>query len=455
MDADRLAMLPGAALARLYLGGQADPVAVTEAVFERIERLGDPAVFITLTPDRARREAEASARRYREGRPLGPLDGVPLAWKDLVDLAGTPTTAGSALLRAAPPAAADAPIAAAAAAAGLVSIGKTNLTEFAFSALGLNPHFGTPRNPHGGAEPRVPGGSSSGSAVAVAAGIVPIAIGSDTGGSVRIPAAFCGTVGYKTSWGRVPSEGVFMLAPSLDTIGPLARSVEDCVLIDAAMRGLAVPGIRRADPASIRLLVPETVVLDGAEPEVIANFERSIAALERAGVTIRRAAFPVFDEIIETIRRHGTLATAEALAEHEARLDGPERAQIDPRVVQRIELGRKMTALDLIRIQRARRRLAAAAAEVLDGALLAFPTLPFTAPPVAPLEADVERFHATNIATLRNTMLGNFLGQCGLALPNGTGRDGLPTSFALHAPGDADERLLAAGLAIEPVLRGA
>lgn len=454
MDADRLLSLSGAALARLYLSGEADPVAVTEAVFAKIAAHGDPAIFIALTPDRARREAAASAARYRAGRPFGPLDGVPFAWKDLVDLEGEVTTGGSALYRDAPRAAADAPIAAAAAAAGLVAVGKTNLSEFAFSALGLNPHYGTPKNPRSTDGQRVPGGSSSGSAVAVAANLVPIAIGSDTGGSIRIPAAFNGIVGYKTSWGRIPDDGVFMLAPSLDTIGPLARSVEDCVLVDAAMRGVVGGSIRRGDVAGLSILVPESVVFGGAEPAVLANFERSLSRLEDKGARIRRAPFPAFDEIVDTIRAHGTLVTAEAYAQHVAVMNGPDRERVDQRVIQRIELGRKMTAHDLLVIQRMRVRLAAQAKALMDGALVAMPTLPHVAPLVAPLEAAVERFHATNVATLRNTMLGNILSWCGLALPNGTGDAGMPTSIAFYASAGEDERLLSAGLAIDAALAG-
>src|SRR5215216_5741711 len=235
--------------------GERDAVAVCERALERAR--ATTAVFTSLTEERALREARASAARLRERAPLGPLDGVPVAWKDLIDVAGAVTTAGSALRRGAAPATADAPIVARLAAAGMICVGKTYLTELAYSGLGLNPHFGTPPNPC--APARIPGGSSSGSAVAVAAGVVPCAIGTDTSGSIRVPAAFCGIVGFKPTAARIDRAGVVALAPTLDSVGPLATSVADLVALDAALRGEAPPTLKRDGPAlgSLRLVVPE------------------------------------------------------------------------------------------------------------------------------------------------------------------------------------------------------
>ena len=234
---DNLEKRSAAEIGRLIAKGDLDPVEVAEFFLDRIERDRDNPSFILVTRKRALEEAEASRKRHREGRAAGPLDGVPIAWKDLVDMAGERTTAGSALYADSPPKERDAPIVANLAAAGMVALGKTNLSEFAFSALGLNPHFGTPRNPRDPATPRIAGGSSSGAAVAVAGGLAPCAIGSDTGGSIRAPASFCGIVGFKTSEGRIDKQGVFPLSRTLDTIGPMAHTVEDCVLIDMALRG--------------------------------------------------------------------------------------------------------------------------------------------------------------------------------------------------------------------------
>ncbi len=254
---DNLEKQSAAEIGRLIAKGGLDPVEVAEFFLGRIERDRDNPSFILVTRKRALEEAEASRKRHREGRAAGPLDGVPIAWKDLVDMAGERTTAGSALYAESPPKEKDAPIVTNLAAAGMVALGKTNLSEFAFSALGLNPHFGTPRNPRDPATPRVAGGSSSGAAVAVAGGLAPCAIGSDTGGSIRAPASFCGIVGFKTSEGRIDKQGVFPLSRTLDTIGPLAHTVEDCVLIDMALRGQSSTSVRPIDLSGVEFVVPD------------------------------------------------------------------------------------------------------------------------------------------------------------------------------------------------------
>ena len=242
----------GAEIGRRIAAGGLDPVEVAEYFLDCIERDRANPSFLVVTRDRALREAEASRKRYGEGRLAGPLDGVPIAWKDLVDMAGERTTAGSALYANSAPKPSDSPIVSRLAAAGMVALGKTNLSEFAFSAIGLNPHFGTPRNPRDPSTPRIAGGSSSGSAVAVAAGLAPCAIGSDTGGSIRAPASFCGIVGFKTSEGRIDKSGVFPLSRTLDTIGPLARTVEDCAPTGRSCRACARAERRRACRSALR-----------------------------------------------------------------------------------------------------------------------------------------------------------------------------------------------------------
>ena len=232
--------------------GRLDAVELTERTLAAINSHGDKAIFIEVFAARARREAAAAAARLKAGRPLSPLDGVPAAWKDLFDVEGKVTTAGSVVLKSDPSAARDAPLLAAAAAAGIVTIGTTNMTEFAFSGIGLNPHYGTPRNPHDPKVARSPGGSSAGSAVAVAAGLAPVAIGTDTSGSVRVPASFNGVTGYKSSTGRYPMEGVFPLSRTLDSLGPLAHTVEDCVLTDAVLRRALLPEVRGRPVADLR-----------------------------------------------------------------------------------------------------------------------------------------------------------------------------------------------------------
>ena len=432
-----------------------DPVEVTEFFLERIGSLRDEPVFITVTADRARSEAKLSRERHAEGRALGPLDGVPIAWKDLIDVAGTRTTAGSALRRDVEPASIDAPIVRHAAAAGLVTLGKTNLTEFAYSALGLNPHFGTPANPHDRTVARVPGGSSSGSAVAVARGLAPLAIGSDTGGSIRMPAAFCGLIGYKSSEGRWPKEGVVPLSSTLDTIGPLARSVEDCILLDSLLRGRSPSLPSLPDLSDLALLVPENRVLDALDDAVSRNFETSLASLQGAGVRIIRRPLSLLDDIALITERHGTLAAAEAYAHYRDTLEGPDVGQMDCRVAKRMMMGKAMTSDDIAAIEEARHRLAGQLVQELRTAFLAMPTIAHTAPEIAPLEADDDLFQRANQKTNRNASIGNFLGTPGIALPNGVDDRGLPTSFLLSAVAQDDDRLLAAGQVIEAVIDAA
>jgi aspartyl-tRNA(Asn)/glutamyl-tRNA(Gln) amidotransferase subunit A len=290
-----------AALGADLRAGRADAVELTEQTLAAINSHCDKAIFIDVLAARARREAAAAAGRLKAGRHLSLLDGVPAAWKDLFDVEGRTTTAGSLVLKSDPPAGRDAPLLAAAAAAGLVTICTTNMTEFAFSGIGLNPHYGTPRNPHDLNVARSPGGSSSGSAVAVASGLVPVAFGTDTSGSVRVPASFSGLVGYKSSTGRYPMEGVFPLSRTLDSLGPLAHTVEDCVLVDAAVRGVLFPEARRLAVSDLRFLVPETLVFDDCEPAVRANFEAGIDRLATAGASVERRPMPAFAAISGTL----------------------------------------------------------------------------------------------------------------------------------------------------------
>ncbi|OWV84297.1 hypothetical protein ATY78_06215 [Rhizobium sp. R635] len=443
-----------AQLSVLIQGGAADPVDVAEAVFESIADYSDKSVFTVLTENRAMEEARASCKRLREGRSLGLLDGVPIAWKDLFDIEGLATTAGSVVLATDAPARRDAAVVALLRQAGMVAVGRTNMSEFAFSGLGINPHYGTPVNPRSADLPRIPGGSSSGAGVAVAAGLVPVAMGTDTGGSVRIPAAFNGIVGYKATRGRYAMEGVYPLAKSLDSLGPLCRTVRDAVWIDAAMRGLTAPDVVEHPLRGLELLVPDNIVFDGAEPDVIAAFEAALERLQRAGANVSRTVLPAFDEIFDLMTKYGPLVTAEAFALHHARLAGPEADRMDHRVVMRTRLGSKTTLPDYLAILEARSRLIADTERLVGDRLIAFPTVAHVAPPIAPLEGDDELFFATNNKTLRNTALGNFLDWCGVSIPCGTGAAGMPVGLLLSATARRDETLLGIGLAAEAVIRG-
>ncbi|WJR65683.1 amidase [Neorhizobium sp. CSC1952] len=443
-----------AELSALIQTGSADPVDVTEAVLAGIKASPDKAIFVTLLEDRALAEAKASSKRLKEGRSLGALDGIPIAWKDLFDIEGLPTTAGSKVLKTAPPATKDAAVVDLLKQAGMIAVGRTNMSEFAFSGIGINPHYGTPHNPRAKDAPRIPGGSSSGSGVAVAAGLVPVAMGTDTGGSIRIPSALNGIVGYKATRGRYAMGGVYPLATSLDSLGPLCRSVQDAVWIDAAMRGLAVPQTARKPVEPLDVVIPTNIVFDGAEPGVVAAFEAAVGRLEKAGCRVSRIAFPSFDELPQLMAKYGPLVTAEAFALHRERLAGPAAAEIDHRVVARTRLGKRTGIADYIAILEARARMIAETEALIGDRFVAIPSVAHVAPKIEPLLADDDAFFAMNGKTLRNTGFGNFLDWCGVSIPCGTGDADMPAGFLLSANAGRDEPLLQAAMAYEETIRG-
>jgi aspartyl-tRNA(Asn)/glutamyl-tRNA(Gln) amidotransferase subunit A len=448
---DNLEKKSGAEIGRFIAKGELDPVEAAEFFLDRIERDRDNPSFILVTRKRALEEAEASRKRHREGSAAGPLDGVPIAWKDLVDMAGERTTAGSALYAESPPKENDAPIVANLAAAGMAALGKTNLSEFAFSALGLNPHFGTPRNPRDPATPRVAGGSSSGAAVAVAGGLAPCAIGSDTGGSIRAPASFCGIVGFKTSEGRIDKQGVFPLSRTLDTIGPMAHTVEDCVLIDMALRGQSNTPVRAIDLSGVEFVVPDKSGIDDVQPEVGANLETTMKRLAAAGAKVTSRPIPQIGAMRALSAQYGSFVAIEAYAEHRAIFDSADAQRMDRRVVKRA-LGGRVPERDALNLQRGREELIAALTDELKGAVLVLPATPMTAPAIDPLERDDELFRVTNVRAIHYTFLGNLFRMCGLALPSGADAAGLPTGVQFLAPGGDDERLLSIGMSIEKAL---
>ena len=448
---DKVEKLSAAEVGRLIARGRLDPVEVAEFFLGRIEHDRENPSFILVTRKRALEEAEASRKRHREGRAAGPLDGVPLAWKDLVDMAGERTTAGSALFAESPPKENDAPIVTNLAAAGMVALGKTNLSEFAFSALGLNPHFGTPRNPCDPTKPRIAGGSSSGAAVAVAGGLAPCAIGSDTGGSIRAPASFCGIVGFKTSEGRIDKQGVFPLSRTLDTIGPLTHTVEDCVLIDMALRGKSSTSVRPINLSGVELVVPDRTGIDDADAAVAANLEAAMKRLAAAGAKVKSRPVRSIGAMRALSAQFGSMVAIEAYAEYRAIFDSPDAKRMDQRVVRRA-MGGRVSERDATNLQRGREELIAALTDELKGALLVLPATPMTAPAIGPLERDDELFRVTNLRAIHYTFLGNLFRMCGLALPSGIDAAGLPTGIQFLAPSGEDEQLLSIGLSLESAL---
>jgi aspartyl-tRNA(Asn)/glutamyl-tRNA(Gln) amidotransferase subunit A len=378
--------------------------------------------------------------------PAGALAGVPVTVKDLFDVAGSPTTAGSRVLQDAAPAERDATVVARLRAAGAAILGTTNMTEFAYSGLGLNPHWGTPANAADAHVARIPGGSSSGAAVGVALGVGLAAVGTDTGGSVRIPAALNGLAGFKPTARRVPMDGCLPLATSLDSIGPIARTLTDCLRMDAV---LADAPLRPTPPApgQIRLLVPTTVVLDSLDDTVAQAFEASLARLQAAGVHITRAPFAPFADA--ALAAQGVVAAYESFQWH-APLLARNASAYDPRVATRIAGGAQISALDYAAALAARGRWQDAVQAGLQGCdAFVMPTVPMVAPTIEALAEDAAYF-AANRLMLRNTLLFNLLDGCAISLPMPT--FGLPAGLMLGAPALHDERLASIGLAVESLL---
>lgn len=402
-------------------------------------------VFTRLLPDAARAEADAADARRRVGISLGPLDGMIVSVKDLFDMAGEVTSAGSKIFRDAAPAAADAPAVARIRRAGAVLIGRTNMSEFAFSGIGLNPHWGNPGN---AADPaRAPGGSTSGGAVSVGLGIARLTLGTDTGGSTRIPAAFNGIVGFKPTSHRVPKAGVFPLSYALDSIGPLGVTVAECAAADAIMANEEPLPLPTLSLAGLRIGVPRGFLFEDVQPAVASAFEAGLAALAKAGARIVETSI---DDLIRDMRKVLALAPIAACEAAEIHRDYLEtRADdFDRRVLARIRPGADVPAPAYIRALRQREALKQAfAARIAPFDALAWPTVAIVAPEIAPLEEDDPLFAATNILALRNTNPCNFFDVPALSLPLPVA--GLPIGFMLvGAPGE-DRRLMSIGAAAE------
>lgn len=400
----------------------------------------------------ARAQAAAVDAAAAAGQPVPPLAGLAVSVKDLFDVAGQPTTGGSAVLADVVPAAADCPAVARLRAAGAALVGHTNLSEFAFSGVGINPHHGTPANPATLAldpQPRVPGGSTSGGAVSVATGAAWAALGSDTGGSIRIPAALQGLVGFKNTQRLTPLDGAIPLSGTLDTTCAITRSVRDAVLLHEVLAARRV-SLPLRPPGRWRFGLPTTLMLDGLEPAVARHFDAALRALRDAGATIEEIVLPELAELA-TINAQGGFAAAESWAWHQPHL---ERAgeRYDPRVALRIRRGAAMSAADYIGLLQARRDWIARVEAAVSGfdALLA-PTVPIVAPPLAPLLADDAAFFAVNGLLLRNPSAVNFLDGCAISLPCHAPGD-WPVGLMLFAPALQDDRLLAAALAVEALL---
>jgi len=418
---------------------------------QALERIADPRgegarTCLTVYAETARAAADVADTRARAGISLGPLDGAVVSIKDLFDVAGEVTRAGSrVLVEEGQPAAADAPVVQRLRAGGAVIVAKTNMSEFAFSGVGANPHFGTPGNPADRA--RVPGGSTSGGAVAVADGMCEIAIGSDTGGSTRIPAALCGVVGFKPSKQRIPTDGAFPLSYTLDSIGPMARNVVDCARADAVMAQESHAPLEPAPLAGLRLGIAQGLPLKDLDEAVSSLFAAAVAALDKAGARLSQETLPFFDAMLEANAKGG-FAPPEAFSIHRERL-AKRGDDVDPNVRARIERGREMSAADYVVLSRTRARLVRSMdARLADLDALVMPTTPIVAPKMSEV-ATSETFMPRNFLLLRNPGIANFFDLCAVSLPIPAP---LPVGLMLVARNGQDRRLFRIAAEVEKLL---
>ncbi|MDB6102646.1 MAG: amidase [Gammaproteobacteria bacterium] len=407
--------------------------------------------FLKVYGEQALAAADFYDRMRQQGARLSRYAGIPVSVKDLFDVAGDTTLAGSTVLKGTAAADQDATAVARLKAAGFIVIGRTNMTEFAFSGLGINPHYGTPLNPWDRATGRIPGGSSSGAAVSITDAMAFGALGTDTGGSCRIPAAMCGIVGFKPTASRIPLTGAYPLSASLDSIGPLANSVTCCAELDAILAAQCPPQMPGADLTAndLRLAVLTNYVTDELDQAVAASFERALRALKGAGARLTEVTLPELGELPE-INRNGGLSAAESYAHHRARL-AKDGSRYDPRVTARILRGSKQDAADYIELCNIRtnfRERVAKRIRKFDAVLM--PTTPITAPALSDLAAD-EDYVRINALVLRNPSIVNFIDGCAISIPcqePGTA----PVGLSLFGLQNADRQLLSAAAAVEAIV---
>ena len=436
--------MTAAEIGRAIGRGEVDPVTLTETYLAAIgAHTAGTRIYARLTESRALAEAEAASKRATAGLRLSPLDGVPISWKDLFDTAGVATESGSRLLAGRVPAR-DADVLRNATAQGLICLGKTHMTELAFSGLGLNPMTATPPNVNDAA--LVPGGSSSGAAASVAFGLAAAAVGSDTGGSVRIPAAWNDLVGLKTTHGRLATGGTLPLVESFDTIGPLTRSVEDAALMLAVLEGRKPADLAGASLKGARFMALQTVALDGCRDGPLRAYDAAVERLRDGGASVVADAVP---ELSEAVALSGLLFTTEAYGIwRQTNEAAPDRMYAPIR--DRFRLGDEYSGADFVAAWRRLREIRAIWAAKTAGydAVLA-PTAAILPPDAKRLQTDPGYFTQENLLALRNTRIGNLMGLCALTLPTGVPSAGI---MLMGAP-MAEQRLLRLGAAAEAALQ--
>ena len=440
-----------ACLADLREGRTGSQALVDEALARSRDPDGEGArVFVSISDEAARALARASDASRQAGLERSAIDGMPITVKDLLDVKGETTCAGSVILKNYPRAPENSAVVQRLLAAGAVIVGRTNMTEFAYSGLGINPFHGTPRNVWDRKTGRIPGGSSSGAAVSVADGMAVAAIGTDTGGSIRIPAALNGLVGFKPTARRIPARGVLPLSPSFDTVGPIARSVACCAALDAILSADDESAVAPVLLKGLRFVLPSTVVLDGMDGHVSGAFWKSVSKLSEAGAWIDEQAMEPFARLGE-INPKGRLQAAEAWAYTRKYILG-HGEECDPRVVSRIRRGEDVSAAEYIELQRARAGWIREVERIIrpyDAMLM--PTVPLIAPAVEELAASDEAYFKTNAAMLRNPSFINFLDGCALTIPCHRAGEA-PVGLTLAGRAMDARRILSMGFALEELL---
>ena len=423
---------------------------------ESLARIADPEgegarAFLTVYAERARAEADAIDAARKRGAALPLFAGVPLSIKDLFDVEGEPTRVGSRVLANAPAARADAETVALARRAGFVIVGKTNMSEFAYSGLGANAHYGTPLSPWDRARGHIPGGSTSGGAVSVADGLAPATLGTDTGGSCRIPAAFCGIVGFKPTQSRVSLKGVFPLSPSLNSVGPLANSVSCCAALDSVLSGGGGEDAAPAPLAGLAIGVIEGYVDEGLDPSVAAAFAAALARLARAGAKLTRLRLPELNELPH-INRNGSIVEIEAFAGHRARIETSGASTTPGCFAGSRAAGARAPRIISSYWAIGSRIRAAIDARAAGFDALALPTVAIAPPALADL-GDYATSRAINLIIVRNTAIANFLDRPAISIPCHEPGEA-PVGFMLMGKTGLDRRLLAAATGAEATLRG-
>jgi aspartyl-tRNA(Asn)/glutamyl-tRNA(Gln) amidotransferase subunit A len=446
----------GQTLAKLADDLESGRTTARKLVDECLARIAEPSgegarVFIHVDAKSAVEAAEAMDRLRAAKAAPSPFAGIPVSIKDLFDIKGQVTRAGSRALDDSAPAEADAPVVARLRRAGFIVIGRTNMTEFAYSGIGINPHYGTPKGVWDRGVGHVPGGSSSGAAVSVVDGMAHGALGTDTGGSCRIPAAYNGIVGFKPTQRRVPLDGGVPLSSTLDSFGPLARTVQCCAVLDAVLADEPIVSVQPRSIKGMRLAVPTTLALDELEDAVARTFERALETLSREGASIERVAVPEFLDVAP-MQAKGGFTAAESYAWHRF-LIVSKGDVYDPRVSSRILRGESLSAADYIDLINARRSLIArATARLAPYDALILPTTANTPPRIADM-ADDKAFAKANLASLRNCTLINMIDGCAISLP--AHREGeVPVGLMLAGTGGSDRRIFELAAGMEGIIRG-